>query len=170
MVPPKRLRHIGTFACRRIRTYPNYLSEHALGNAIDIEGFEFGPLDRRARERVPRALWRPFAVTVLKHWRGGDIEGRDPASVHARFLHTRSDNVHEVTVQPVGRVAIDADLRLGKIALRLPRHPHVTRLHSRRLTDDQALGLLWPREIHSHARGFRIFDVFDAELCVVIRI
>jgi hypothetical protein len=46
--PPRRLRHIGTLSCRRIRGYPGWISEHGLANAIDLEGFDFGPLPKGA--------------------------------------------------------------------------------------------------------------------------
>src|SRR5262245_25775716 len=41
---PRRLIHMGTFSCRRIRQYPTFLSEHSLGNAIDVAGFDFAPV------------------------------------------------------------------------------------------------------------------------------
>ena len=41
---PRTLVHLGTHNCRRMRRYPDWVSEHALGNAIDVAGFDFGPL------------------------------------------------------------------------------------------------------------------------------
>ena len=39
---PRRIQHLGAYNCRRIRLYPDFVSEHALGNAIDIAGFDRG--------------------------------------------------------------------------------------------------------------------------------
>ena len=83
---PTKLVHLGTQACRRMRRYPTWVSEHALGNAIDLAGFDFGPLPRSERvpDGVPAALRRAFSVRVDAHWNGtGGV-----ASVHARFLRT----------------------------------------------------------------------------------
>lgn len=79
---PRKMRHLGTFACRRIRSYPTYLSEHALGNAIDIEGFDFGPAPRKSGTALPQPLRRAFRVSVLEHW------NPNSDTVHARFLLT----------------------------------------------------------------------------------
>lgn len=42
---PLGIRHRGAYACRSQRNQPRWLSEHALGNAIDVSGFDFGPRD-----------------------------------------------------------------------------------------------------------------------------
>ncbi len=83
---PRRIRHIGTYNCRRIGGWPTLISEHGLGNGIDIAGFQFA---RAARAEslpagLPAVLRRPFHVSVLRHWRSTDPAG----AVHARFLHT----------------------------------------------------------------------------------
>ena len=78
--PPRRLRHLGTYACRAIRGIRSLLSEHALGNAIDVEGFDFGPAPRGSKP--PPGLRGAFSVRVEKHW-----DGRaGVAALHARFL------------------------------------------------------------------------------------
>jgi hypothetical protein len=84
---PRRIVHIGAYNCRRIRAYPNLLSEHALGNGIDIAGFDFASLPRGQKlpEGVPRALSRPFKVRMEDHWEGGR---REVAKLHERFLRT----------------------------------------------------------------------------------
>ncbi|MEZ4265630.1 MAG: extensin family protein [Myxococcota bacterium] len=84
---PRRIVHIGAYNCRRIRAYPTLLSEHALGNGIDIAGFDFARLPRgeAAPEGLPRALTRPFKVRMDEHWDGGR---REAAKLHQRFLHT----------------------------------------------------------------------------------
>ena len=82
---PKRMKHIGAYNCRRIGGYPQYLSEHGLGNGIDVAGFDFGPLPREERRlsKLPRNLQRSFKVRLGKHWEG---TGRNKE--HKRFLHT----------------------------------------------------------------------------------
>lgn len=82
--PPSRVVQLGTYSCRRIAAYPDWLSEHGLGNAIDIEGFNFGPLPKGERlpEGVPAALKGPFEVRVLSHWK----PRLGHAPIHARFL------------------------------------------------------------------------------------
>jgi len=78
------LLHLGTFNCRRIRAYPDLLSEHALGNAIDVEGFEFGAMSRddgAAPALAPRAA---FTVRLVAHW-----DSRRPVDqIHRTFLRT----------------------------------------------------------------------------------
>jgi hypothetical protein len=89
---PKQILHFGAYACRamRIRTY--WISEHALGNAIDVAGFDFGPLPGKAARTssLPRALQRGFSVRVDKHWHG--VEADAPK---AAFLRELADAVIE---------------------------------------------------------------------------
>ena len=82
---PRTMKHMGAYNCRRIGGYPEFLSEHALGNGIDVAGFDFGPLPRAERRKspLPRALQRSFKVRLGKHWQR---TGR--WAVHARFLDT----------------------------------------------------------------------------------
>ena len=86
---PSRIRHLGTYNCRRISRYPDLVSEHGVGNGIDISGFEFGALDKGAAlpDGLPKALRRGFSVSVLKDW------DADPAAqAHkARFLRALTD-------------------------------------------------------------------------------
>jgi hypothetical protein len=80
---PRAVVHLGTYNCRVMRRYPEWVSEHALGNAIDIAGFDFGPLPRNAaRTDMPAALRRGFQVRVDRHWSGAGT-----SAVHAAFLH-----------------------------------------------------------------------------------
>jgi len=53
--PPSRIVHLGAYCCRRIRGYPSLLSEHALGNALDVAGFDFNGA---------------FSVRLARHWSG----------------------------------------------------------------------------------------------------
>lgn len=84
--PPTRIVNLGTYNCRRMTTYSAWMSEHALGNAIDIAGFNFGPLPKDAAlpAGLPASFRNGFEVRVLSHWSG---KTRDTA-VHARFLKT----------------------------------------------------------------------------------
>lgn len=82
---PSRISHLGSFNCRRIRLWPTFLSEHGLGNALDVAGFVFPPLPRRTPlpADLPPALRRGFQVRVDPDWEGQT----GVAAVHARFLH-----------------------------------------------------------------------------------
>lgn len=88
---PRKLIHRGVFACRSLRSRPERISEHALGNAIDLKGFDFGPLPRKveAPEALPRALRRAFQVRVLKHW----SPRKAIDEYHARFLHRLAEEL-----------------------------------------------------------------------------
>lgn len=84
---PRRLVHLGTHNCRRIRAYPDWISEHTFGNAIDLAGLDFGPLPRGPRSPqslsdMPRGLRRAFKVRLLDHWKGRNSAGK----YHSRFL------------------------------------------------------------------------------------
>jgi Extensin-like protein C-terminus len=81
---PSHLVHMGAFNCRRIKTYPSWLSEHGLGNAIDVEGFDFPALkrDESLPEGVPKVFRGAFAVRVHPHWK----RQTGLTAVHARFL------------------------------------------------------------------------------------
>lgn len=81
---PSRMHHLGTYNCRAVRSFPDTLSEHGLGNAIDIQGFDFAPAAAAASvpHALPRALRRAFSVSVQSHWHAT----RGVAAVHARFL------------------------------------------------------------------------------------
>ena len=79
---PKQIVHLGGYSCRRMRRYPTWVSEHALGNAIDVAGFDFAPA--RKGERLPDpapALQRAFSVRLEKHW-----SARGAGEPHSRFL------------------------------------------------------------------------------------
>lgn len=85
---PAKLRHVGAYSCRPTRQRSQRLSEHALGNAIDVVGFDFGPA-RRSQSLpigVPGALSRAFQVRIARHWTARDTSSA--AAAHARFLHT----------------------------------------------------------------------------------
>ncbi|MDQ3035860.1 MAG: extensin family protein [Myxococcota bacterium] len=81
---PHRLLHAGAYNCRPVRGRRDRLSEHALGNALDVRGFQFRAMPRRGQlpEGLPRSLRRGFTVTLERHWEStGDV-----GEVHQRFL------------------------------------------------------------------------------------
>lgn len=61
---PRRLTHFGAYVCRAMRGREHLISEHALGNALDLAGFEFGPLPRGKTlpASAPRGLRLAFHV------------------------------------------------------------------------------------------------------------
>jgi hypothetical protein len=82
---PLLIRHRGAFACRSRRGQPSLLSEHALGNAIDVSGFEFGAA--AGLGSVPAGTPQTaFRVSVARHWQSAadsDVQQR-----HSRFLRS----------------------------------------------------------------------------------
>jgi hypothetical protein len=106
---PRKLVHKGVFACRTLRSRSERISEHALGNALDFQGLDFGPLPRKAQapEALPRQLRRAFSMRVLKHW----TPKREVDAHHARFLHRL---VEELRLRP--------DIFRGIVGPPRPRH------------------------------------------------
>ncbi|MBM4345587.1 MAG: extensin family protein [Deltaproteobacteria bacterium] len=90
---PTKIVHIGTLNCRRIRLWPTLLSEHGIGNGIDVAGFDFGPVARKAAvpQDLPAGLRKGFSVRVKAHWDGQS----GAAAVHARFLRRLTDTLLE---------------------------------------------------------------------------
>ena len=83
---PHKIRHLGTYNCRRIGGNRNMLSEHAFGNGIDVASFSFPRLRRGEKlpEGIPKSIKRSFNVDMLKHWN----DKRTAKGLHQRFLHT----------------------------------------------------------------------------------
>jgi hypothetical protein len=92
---PSQVLVAASYGCRSVSGENRRLSEHALGNAIDIRGFVFAPakapLPRGAQ--APLALEARFEVDVQKHWKA---KGDAAITRHARFLR-------ELTEQLVAR-------------------------------------------------------------------
>jgi hypothetical protein len=93
---PSRIRHYGAYSCRSSRNRSHRLSEHALGNAIDIVGFDFAPLKKREvlPEGVPRALRGSFQVRVASHW---EKAGSETTVLHATFLRLVTERLAQRT-------------------------------------------------------------------------
>jgi hypothetical protein len=91
---PRRIRHYGAYSCRTSRNRSHRLSEHALGNAIDVVGFDFGPVRKGESldPALPKALRHAFQVRVARHW-----ESRESPvhQTHTRFLRTLVDRLLE---------------------------------------------------------------------------
>jgi hypothetical protein len=87
---PVALTHAGTYSCRRISGYPTLLSEHALGNGIDVVGFSFPRLPRKKPAPADLAvpLRRSFEVS-LADWQ------TDPRTPRARFLDALARRLSE---------------------------------------------------------------------------
>jgi hypothetical protein len=77
---PVGLVHVGAYNCRRVAGWPMIMSEHGLGNAIDVVGFDFGPA--RGAARVSSAPRGRFAVRLSRDWRPAPGRGE----LHAQFL------------------------------------------------------------------------------------
>jgi hypothetical protein len=82
---PIRVHHFGAFNCRSTRNKSHRMSEHALGNAIDIVGFDFGPAKKQSPppDALPRPLRNSFQVRVVRHWNGQKTEIE---RLHSAFL------------------------------------------------------------------------------------
>ncbi len=88
---PTRLHHLGTYNCRPSRNRSYRVSEHALGNAIDISGFDFARGNKQASlsAGLPARLHGPFQVRVSRHWNADltdKVADNSAAVVHGRFL------------------------------------------------------------------------------------
>ena len=78
---PVSMQHAGTYSCRRIGGYPTLISEHGIGNGIDVVAFSFPRLPRRQAANLPASLRGPFRVSLA------DFQAQ-PSTPRARFLDT----------------------------------------------------------------------------------
>lgn len=91
---PRLVRHYGAFSCRPTRNRKHVVSEHALGNALDLVGFDFGPATKVAPlpDGAPKQLKWAFQVRVARHWRPSRPDDA-AAALHARFLALLTDRL-----------------------------------------------------------------------------
>jgi hypothetical protein len=91
---PKLIRHYGAYSCRPTRNRKHRVSEHALGNALDLVGFDFGPASKASPlpDGLPKQLRWAFQVRVARHWRPTATSGA-AAQLHARFLATLTERL-----------------------------------------------------------------------------
>lgn len=109
---PKSLLHAGAYSCRTSRNRRSRLSEHALGNALDVVGFNFTRVPKPQLADTPKVVHGPFKVTVLQHW---NAERTEQGRMHRAFLRRLTS---ELVDQGVFRVALG------------PSHPgHKDHLH-----------------------------------------
>ena len=90
---PSRIRHYGAYSCRSTRNRSWIVSEHALGNALDVVGFDFGAATKQQplTDGLPQTLKHPFQVRVGRHWAKTD----GTAAIHARFLQLLTERLRE---------------------------------------------------------------------------
>jgi hypothetical protein len=90
---PQRLLDMGAYRCRKESRSRRLLSEHALGNALDVAGFRFGPLaEHEALPRgLPESLQQGFDARIDQHWDARSGAGE----VHRDFLRTLARRVIE---------------------------------------------------------------------------
>jgi hypothetical protein len=90
---PVRIRHYGAFSCRPTRNRSRLTSEHALGNALDLVGFDFARATKGKPlpSDVAPELRNSFQVRVGKHW----AATKGARAVHARFLSTLTERLRE---------------------------------------------------------------------------
>jgi hypothetical protein len=91
---PRLIRHYGAFSCRSTRNRKYRVSEHALGNALDLVGFDFGPATKAQPlgQGMPKQLRWAFQVRVARHWRPSAASG-EAGALHARFLATLTERL-----------------------------------------------------------------------------
>jgi hypothetical protein len=67
---PTKILHVGTYACRELADRTTRLSEHALGNAIDVTGFQFPalPVALTKQSQLPTRLKGAFTVSVFRDY------------------------------------------------------------------------------------------------------
>jgi hypothetical protein len=80
---PSQILQMGAYRCRPKERPRRLLSEHGLGNALDVAGVAFAaaPPGSSLPAGLPRALREPFAVRIEKHWNASGAE-----AVHREFL------------------------------------------------------------------------------------
>jgi len=88
---PSKILVAASYGCRSVNGKNRRLSEHALGNAIDVRGFAFPPAALPFKDAaLPVALQGAFEVHVGEHWKARG----DPATRrHARFLRELTDQL-----------------------------------------------------------------------------
>lgn len=81
---PEVLHHLGGTECETTADKRRF-SEHAMGNAIDVDGFVFAPLapDEKLAPGLPDELAKGFKVTLSWHYFSSTKTGK----VHAKFLN-----------------------------------------------------------------------------------
>lgn len=92
---PAKLIHAGAYSCRTSRNRTTRISEHALGNALDVVGFSFNGVSKAQREATPALARGYFRVSVSQHW---NAERSEVGRLHRHFLRTLADRVVDAGV------------------------------------------------------------------------
>lgn len=92
---PAKLIHAGAYSCRTSRNRTTRISEHALGNALDVVGFSFTGVSKAQREATPPLARGSFRVSVSQHW---NAERSELGRLHRHFLRTLADRVVDAGV------------------------------------------------------------------------
>lgn len=90
---PTRILNAGAYACRAVEHRQERLSEHALGNAVDVTGFRFPALTApqtaggagAGAPELPKALQRAFTITVARDYPGPSSSAKVPPEHHRFF-------------------------------------------------------------------------------------
>lgn len=89
---PRAIVHLGAYSCRSSSGTAGRISEHSLGNAIDVAGFAFSPAQAGASSSgLPDELLGAFQVTVEGHWSATRWFSGD--AIHRRFLRRLADQL-----------------------------------------------------------------------------
>jgi len=84
---PTKILHVGTYACREVAARTEKLSEHALGNAIDVTGFHFPalPVTSSRGDALPKPLRAAFTVTVFRDYEP-PARATEVSALHQHFF------------------------------------------------------------------------------------
>jgi len=80
----RRIVHVGTYACRNMARYPDWVSEHSYANALDIKEFE---------------LQNGRTLSVLRHYSGSRALNANEF-LHAILHRAYHDNIFSVALGP----------------------------------------------------------------------
>lgn len=118
---PIRILNAGAYACRRVEHNQQRVSEHALGNALDVTGFRFPalpppaarPTDARPSDpdvarrpgSLPKKLTRAFTLSVLEDYPQDAPATDEVARKHHEFFEKlaralRASNLFRVAIGP----------------------------------------------------------------------
>jgi hypothetical protein len=88
---PTQLLEMGAYRCRQESASRRLLSEHALGNALDVAGFRFGPLGpgEELPSGLPESLREGFDARIDHDWNARS----DAGEVHRDFLRALAKRV-----------------------------------------------------------------------------
>lgn len=144
---PSKILNAGAFACRRVGHRPERLSEHALGNAVDITGFRFPPLAESQgdvqEDGLPTQRTSSSGSSASRASTPGQPEApsasRVPEQLKAEFVVTVRDDwqagpgvkkvaqVHQLFFRSLAQVIREKDM--FRSAIGPPEPKHETHLH-----------------------------------------